>query len=206
MNEVAEAFPLDWPDSWPRSEGQDKARYQTEFGKARNHVIKQLDLMGATYIVISSNVPLRNDGLPYATFGGRRYDDPGVAVYFHWRGDPQVVACDNWDHVKDNMRAIGLNLEALRMIERTGVTELLRRAFQGFKALPPASDLPVREPVVHRPWYIVLEVAETASREVINAVFKAKAKVLHPDAGGSDDEMSELVTARQEALRANGSG
>lgn len=42
-------------------------------------------------------------------------DDPGVAVYWTMDGQPQVMACDKWDLVRFNLRAVGLAM-ALREI------------------------------------------------------------------------------------------
>ena len=137
-NEVtsAEAFPLYWPDGWPRSTARARSPYKVGFHKARVELERGLNIMNTGGVVLSSNVPLRVDGLPYAGTAEKHYADPGVAIYFTWKGEPWVIACDCWDRVKDNLRAIGLTVDAMRMIERSGATELLKRAFAGFKALP----------------------------------------------------------------------
>ncbi len=195
---TTQAYPLQWPDRWQRSERYRSARYQTEFGKARDDLIDELRRFNATHVVISSNVPTRNDGLPYASAGARRYQDPGVAVYFTIKGNQQVIACDHWDHVKDNIRACGLTVAAMRMIERAGATEIIERAFSGFKALPPAG----------RPWHKVLRIdPESATLATINAAYKVLAREAHPDAGGTTEafvELNDALTAGREAMHISG--
>jgi hypothetical protein len=100
--------------------------------------------MGAKEIVVSTNVPTRRDGLPYAD--AREPADPGVAVYFTHGKRQLVIACDSYSTVRANMRAVGATVEALRAIQRHGATSLLERAFTGFAALPPkgGGDVPGR--------------------------------------------------------------
>lgn len=49
-------------------------------GKARDQLLAELRLLGAKGLVVSTNVELRLDGLPYSE--SRHIADPGVAVYF----------------------------------------------------------------------------------------------------------------------------
>ncbi len=190
---TAEAYPLQWPDGWPRSGRYRGARYQVEFGKALRDLVDELRKFRATHIVISSNVPTRANGLPYANAGSKRYDDPGIAVYFTVQGHQRVIACDHWDHVKDNLRACGLTVAAMRMIERAGATEIISRAFNGFKALPPP-------PPPKPPWWQVFGVdPKNTSLADVNAIYKSRARKAHPDAGGSEDEITALNQARDDA-------
>lgn len=84
--------------------------------------------------VISTNIELRIDGLPYSR--QRPISDHGVAVYFTRNGRQMVFACDRWDKIEHNMRAITKTIEAMRGIERWGSSDLMERAFAGFEALP----------------------------------------------------------------------
>jgi len=151
--------------------------------------------MGAKLPVISSNLPLRRDGLPYA--GQAEPRDPGVAVYFQWKGKSLVLASDRWDRVGDNFRAIEKAIEAMRGLDRWGVSEMLDRAFSGFAALPEPS----------RPrstCWEVLGVDQRDSLDVIETMYRAKTKRAHPDLGGSHDEMARLNRAIEEARAAKG--
>ena len=201
MTATAEAYPLHWPDGWPRSEYVYRARYHTQFGKALNHLTAELRRFHAYSIVISSDVPLRRDGYPYASQAASHKGDQGVAVYFSIERDKpgslsqQVIACDHWDTVRDNLHACGLTIAAMRMIGRTGATDIIRRAFSGFKALPPG---PV---TAHATWWEVLKVdPRTATPATINAAYRKLARVTHPDGGGTVDGFNILTDARERAL------
>lgn len=192
----AESFPLYWPDGWPRIKGhRDRAAYKVGFQQARVELERGLDIMRARYVVLSTNVPLRLDGLPYAGSAEKHYQDPGVAVYFSWKDEPWVIACDCWDRVKDNVRAIGLTVDAMRQIERSGATELLKRAFSGFKALPAQG-----ETGDHRMWWDVIGCQPKDPIDVIKARYRLRAAEVHPDrCGGETAAMVELNNAMEQA-------
>lgn len=159
----------------------------------REDLEKELRLLGAEHVVISSNVAVRRDGWPYSDQASDRIAAPGVAIYFMLDERQQVIACDCWDRPKDNMRAIGLTVAAMRQIKRAGASELFERAFSGFKALPaPGSD-----------WRSVLEFSNgVPSADEVKSRFKHLAKEAHPDAGGSTTAMQRLVEGRDAALAA----
>ncbi|WP_334743093.1 hypothetical protein [Nostoc sp.] len=96
-----------------------RAKFEVTFGVARHQLLDELRLLNVSELVISSNIPLRRDGLPYANHSPP--EDPGVAVYFNLDGDPYVLACDRWNKVKDNLRAIGLHVLAMRGMQRWGL-------------------------------------------------------------------------------------
>lgn len=82
MTENISAYPLTWATIYPRTlqQKREAARFEVSFSAARDDLLNELRLLDAFAVIISSNVPLRRDGLPYATF--KEPDDPAVAVYF----------------------------------------------------------------------------------------------------------------------------
>ena len=198
MSAPIEAFPLTWPAGWPRTESwrRKESRYEVTFTAARDGVFRSVRLLAGRHPVLSTNVPLRRDGIPLA--GQREPNDVGVAVYWtDGKNRPRVIACDAWRTVRDNVRAIGLALEGLRAVERAGASQILERAFTGFAALPAAASSTTR------PWRHVLNLRDDVrlTRDDIETSFRALAKIRHPDvAGGSHELMTELNAARAAAL------
>jgi hypothetical protein len=188
-----DAYPLSWPIGWKRTKDWRRfdSRYHLGFARARAEVLHSLDLIGACDVVVSANVPLRRDGLPLANF--IEPDDSGVAVYWTQKDQPRVMACDCWRRVRENLRAIGTALDALRAIERSGASQILERAFAGFAALPPSTT--------RRAWREVLGLSGCPTREQIDDAYRRRALQAHPDAGGGHEQMVELNRARDEALR-----
>jgi hypothetical protein len=190
-----EAFPLQWPDGWPRtpygrreSDRRFGGTSQITMGRARDQLLEELKRLRATNPIISSNIALRRDGIPYAD--QRRLDDPGVAVYFTLRNKPMVMARDAYQTVAGNLRSLTLAIEAMRQLERHGGSTMMERAFSGFAALTP--------PDWKKPWRQVFGV-KPDWRGDITALYREKARNRHPDAGGSDTVMAELNVAYEEA-------
>jgi len=62
---MAEAYPLQWPDGWPRTRSPERSRFDVTPDRARREMVIELERFGASNIVISTNVPLRKDGNPF---------------------------------------------------------------------------------------------------------------------------------------------
>jgi hypothetical protein len=184
------AHPLSWPLGWNRTEPWERkrARYSVSFATARDDLLSELSLLRAKGVVLSTNIPVKRDGLPYAVF--KEPADPGVAIYFEVGSASQVIACDKWDLIKDNVRACGYAVASLRQLERCGATEILERAFTGFQALPSGDD----------PWS-VLGIEPTTSEILVRKAYKARALQCHPDVpGGTTEAFQRLQWALSEAL------
>lgn len=188
-----QGYPLFWPEGWPRTHYGRRvpSNYKVSFIKARDDLLRELSIAGARHVIVSTNIPLRRDGLPLA--GQRAPEDPGVAVYWTDRkGAARVIACDVWQTVRENLRAVGLAYASIRQIERSGSTELLERAFAGFARLPAAPDC-----------WSILGVSRGATREQIALRFRDLAAEHHPDRGGDPERFKRLSEAYHQALGAS---
>lgn len=189
-----QAYPLSWPAGWPRHKGpQDSdTRFNGptfQWDRVYRGLKEELRRIGATNIVVSTNQPLRQDGMPYAQ--QRNISDTGVAVYFT-RGDKALVmAQDRFWSVIGNMRSLTMAIEGLRQMERHGGATMMERAFDGFLAIAPPADC----------WDILgIKPGPTPNRLVaddIKAAFRNKVR----EAYGTDVDMDRLVKARDEAMR-----
>lgn len=189
-----EAFPLCWPAGRLRSKFAESSRFDTSATKAYSLLTGELKRMGATQIIVSSNVPLKGDGTIRLD---REPVDAAVAVYFTRDKKQMVFACDKYDLIRDNILAIAKTIEALRGIERWGSSDMMERAFSGFKALTSSTE---------REWWEVLFGASQrpslCDKDTIESAYRVQARKVHPDtAGGSHDAMAELNKAREQALR-----
>lgn len=187
---------LSWPIGWPRtpaSERINNSAFKVTPDKAYRELRRELlRLADDDNIVISSNMPIRLDGMPYAEASAQRLKDPGVAVYFTMGGKPMAMARDAFILPGQNVRSLGLAVEALRAVERHGGSYMMARSFQGFAELPAPGS-------IH--WSTVLKVPRTATRLQITEAYLRLAQERHPDkAGGSDTMMAELNAARDQAL------
>jgi hypothetical protein len=190
---MIEGYPLCWPVGWPRLDSykRQSSTYRVDFAKARDELVRELTLAGARDIVISSNVPLRRNGLPLAGMAAPK--DPGVAVYFTDRKKrARVIPNDHWRTVCENVRGIGYAVTALRMLERCGSGDVLDRAYAGFALLPEtagASDA----------WTVLGMPARSSALAVKNRYFEL-AREHHPDRGGNAVTFAAITDAYKRAL------
>ena len=188
---MTEAYPLHWPPGRQRSARPERARFDVSFVRARDGLIEEIRLLGARHPVLSTNIPLRRDGLPYAA--QKEPEDTGVAVYFQHGDQSMCFSCDRWDRVRDNIRAVSKTIEAMRGIERWGTGEMVQAAFSGFAALPaPGHASPAR-------WRETLGVGGSASLDEAEAAYRAAIKKAHPDVGGSPEAFHAVQTAISQA-------
>jgi hypothetical protein len=194
-----EAYPLHWPAGWPRTARPRRSNFRTKFGDARANVRRELALLGARGVVVSTNLPLKPNGDPYAPNSRRKLregeerpeyaepEDRGVAVYFTLNNETRCIPVDKWDKVGDNLHAVGLTINALRGLDRWGAKEMINAAFSGFAALPAETASPS--------WWSILGVAHDAPMAEIDAAFKRQSLQHHPDRGGDVALWHELNEA-----------
>jgi len=183
------AYPLQWPVGRARwGKQRQSSAFKMGDGAMKEHLFTELERMRASDIVVSTNQTSYSRG--------NFIDDPGVAVYFTRKGQELCIACDKYLKVVDNLHAIGMAVEAFRMLERHGTGEMVDAAFSGFKALP---ESVIVTPYTARPWYDVLQVSPDASPEVIRAAYKSLLHQHHPDKGGDPVLFEQLQKAKEEA-------
>src|SRR3569833_2015787 len=80
-NTMTHAYPLAWPAGWPRTAQTQRrrARYHVSLARARDDLLQELQRLGASGTLISTDLPLRRDGLPLAS--AREPMDLGLAVH-----------------------------------------------------------------------------------------------------------------------------
>lgn len=181
-------FPLHWPQGWPRTKSPIRSRFRVTFSKARRELFEELGKrrLNATDIILSTDIPLKTNGEPYAVY---RLEELGVAVYFKYKGRPMVLACDKFDKIEDNIYSVAQTIRAIRSIERWGASEMMERAFTGFQALPDPTD-----------WKAIL--GDQPNFTSCEKRYRELAKEAHPDAGGSTEAMSRLNDALSKAREA----
>jgi hypothetical protein len=181
--------------------------------------------LGADLVIIQVDMvegDLRRDGMLRAH---ARVGFPGVRVSFDSKFGPLTYATDAYDDGYDwvggklkgwqaNVRAIALALEALRAVDRYGVTRRGEQ-YSGWTAIDSRPAEMSREQAA----MFIAIFAEPDSTEKRSAcaaailrgdpdalavAYKRAAKRAHPDVGGDHDTMARLSAARDLIQRAGG--
>jgi hypothetical protein len=173
-----------------------KSRSTSRFGDKSVYVAyralkDELSRLNATYVVVSTNIPLKANGEPYSDPG--RMPDPGAAVYFRLKDKSYCLPCDRWLGVEENLYAIAKHIEAMRGMERWGVGSI-EQTFAGFRELPSFAG-------EGEDWRTVLGLGNNATPEQVKQAHRLAAIAFHPDKGGSVDAMARINLARDRALK-----
>ena len=186
-------------DHWPGgalTQQRRRSNFSAGWGTTLRQLDHELGELGAAHVVLQiamKESDIRLDGRPRARATA---EHPGVVLAFDSMYGPLKYAVDTFDRWEDNVRAIALALEALRKVDRYGVT---RRGEQytgwrqieqhtgGFQSAEGARD-----------WmHDQLDQRGLRSSDDDDA-YKQLARRLHPDAdGGSHEEFVKLQQARE---------
>lgn len=159
---------------------------------ARLH--RELDHLGAEAVVVQADFSeddLRLDGMPRAN--ARIPSHPGVILNFESRHGPLQYATDTHEFWQHNVRAIALGLEALRAVDRYGITRSGEQ-YKGWRQLTAGSGLTSREQAIDLLQRLTGFVDTTPDPNYRQA-YKAALKKAHPDLGGSPDLLAQVREA-----------
>jgi hypothetical protein len=195
---TAKAYPLQWPDGWPRTPPHLRqwSRFKITPDRAVARLFDEIRKLGGRNVVLSSNARVSRHGSPYADEMKRQTNDPGVAVYFTLDKSSIVMARDTFPMIWENVMSISHAIEHMRGLSRHGGDHMMKKAFSGFAALPAPEHVKPK-----RPWWEVFGLPqEMNDRGVTEAAYKMLIKKRHPDMGGSTEAFIELQEAREEAI------
>ncbi len=167
--------------SWQRS------RFEASLTRTLADLGRELRALKATNVVIELDVrdrDIRLDGYPRAD---ARPANPVVAISFDSRHGPLRYATGEYDDWRHNLRAIALSMEALRAVDRYGVSKRGEQ-YQGWKELTKSTD--PADAIQTR------EQAQAFLAQWAGDV-RAAVKATHPDHGGDETEFRKVMRAKE---------
>lgn len=204
--------------TWTRYDGT------TAYGKRSDHGVdwdkttrllqRELAHLEAENILLQMAVTsrdIRNDGWIRAN---ARPEHPGVILTFDSKHGPLSYPCDTFDDWQANVRGIAKALEALRMVDRYGVTKRGEQ-YRGWGQLPPAGGTTATM-TARVAAEILVDVAgyEGEDEEDVEKVltdaeslqwfFRMAAKNAHPDVGGDTQKFQTVNEAKRVLDRHHG--
>lgn len=197
-------YPLAWPPGRPRTlpsqrlPGRYNAANVPQAMTSLHREVERWRKIGREQRIVSdeltSDLSVRSRAEP---------PDPGAAFWFTLSGPDltrgasmMVLSCDRFDKLHQNIRAISLTMERLRLVDEIGAYSLIA-AVEGAKALPPPSSIPGVVGTPDDPWYRVLQVSPDAPLAVAQAAYRALAL----KAGEGSSQLRQLNLAIDQARR-----
>lgn len=200
-----------WPGALTPADQRERSQFSSTMRQTLQLLTRELYQLGARHPVLEVAIEagqFRLDGRPRST---ARAEHPGVVLSLpHTDVGALRYATDRYLAWQDNLRAIALGLEALRKVDRYGIT---RRGEQyaGFKAIGSGIAMPSATAVQMS--------VDEAARELLRAVnatsplpeelaavvrdpkvragaYRAAARQHHPDVGGDRAAWDRLEQAK----------
>lgn len=147
---------------------------------------------------------IRQDGMPRSD---ARVRTPAVILSFESKYGPLSYPCDTYATWKDNLRAIALGLEALRKVDRYGVTKTGQQ-YKGWKAITYRGDDQFTNPQQAAEFLARLDAvtvpADALLRQpdLLKAAWSAIKQTYHPDVRPDMDTLGfSRITGAYEIVR-----
>lgn len=150
---------------------------------------RELEQLGADDVLLQMEVTkrdIRNDGWIRAD---ARPKGPGIILTFESKHGPLSYPCDTFTDWQANVRAVALSLEALRKVDRYGVTRRGEQ-YSGFTRLAAKIDGGPHEVLAKHSGLTEDEVRADPKR-----AYRRAAMNTHPDRGGSGSDFSDVAEA-----------
>lgn len=199
---------VQWPTALTPYHLRKTSAFKAGFGATVNLLERELEHLtnvgrrSAILQMALRDRDIRLDGYPRAD---ARPDHPGIIVSIESKWGPLSYPCDTFDDWQDNLRATALALEALRKVDRYGVTKNGEQ-YTGFKQLgsgPTMTQIEaanllisvskINEGPVRLPGFEVVTSDMLGDRSVLAAVWRQVVKKLHHDGVVEDRDLWERV-------------
>ena len=196
--------PLPRPASLPLMHSRFRAKWTDTFGLLQ-HELGHLDARDVIIEAGYGSNQIRNDGWPMAS---SKPNHPAVRISFNSHGRSLAFPCYRYADAWDNVRAIALSLEALRAVDRYGVT----REAEQYKGW---AQLEAPKPAAMEQQQALAFMVEQAQRyygsivrwetpDEVRDLYRMLAKRLHPDVRGGDRTEWNKLEAAYAALKGTG--
>lgn len=212
-------------DTWPNGtltpdHARQFSRFKASWRDTLGVLDRELDQLRATNVVMMLDVAERDCRLDGQLRADAKPGHPGVILAFDSKHGPLKYATDTFKGTgyqgfipgwQANVRAIALGLEALRRVDRYGITQRGEQ-YTGWKALGAGIAMPaaagftsIEEAAAFVAQHAgtdwdagdLLDRPGVPHDGSVERAYRIAAKALHPDAGGDPDQFKRLTEARR---------
>ena len=190
-------------DKWPgeRTRARRPAQFRASYPKTLDLLEYELAKLRAKDTIIQVDnltlADIRNDGWPKGSWlprGGNQ----GVIVSFESPKGAMSFPCDRYTDWQDNLRAIALSLEALRTVDRYGVTRG-NEQYRGWARIeaPNGHKMTREQATAFIEQLAGAPFGRFVTPEIISNVCRAMKIKHHPDRGGSHETFVRIGQAEE---------
>lgn len=195
---------VEWPGVLAKS--RSTSNFSSTLSSTMDTLRRELRELRAKDVLMQIAIPreqFRLDGYPRST---AKPEHPGIILTLDSQHGPLSYPCDTFATWQENLRAIALALEALRKVDRYGVTKRGEQ-YRGFLAIEGATAMPSSWASADEARAFLAKLINdagwtTAPGDTRLQLSQAK-RLTHPDMGG-DAETFQRVTLAEQYLKENG--
>lgn len=192
-----------WPGPQPKC-WQSPAKFKSSWDTTVRKLENELDWLGADGAVIELAVKDSDIRITGSLKDGVRPAHQGAILSFNSKHGPMRYPCGTYSDWRKNVHAIALSLEALRAVDRHGVT-MRGEQYRGFSALPePPPQVQNCAMTREQAAKFLSEHSNVFASDIMSSqsnaatAYKLAAVKLHPDQRtGSVDLFKRLQQAKQ---------
>lgn len=192
--------PIDvWPGalkSWRKS-----SQFKSTWDKTLALLDRELTNLKASSYLLQMAVSESDIGIHGQLKAGARLKHPGVILCVDTPHGALQMPCDTYGDWRENVRAIALSLEALRAVNRYGVSQHAEQ-YRGWMKLAPPDGF--NSPGTAREWLaslLTLDITALGTRESVERAIRQAEMKTHPDRGGDPRAFHKVQKARELLLR-----
>lgn len=186
---------------WPGALTPEHKRQRSNFSapwlstlETMHRELRELGARDAELLVAIPPAQFRIDGYPRAQ---AKAEHPGVILSFDSRHGHLSYPCDTFTTWQDNLRAVALALEALRKVDRYGVTRHGEqyRGFAAIEAARAAGEHPFTDAPSADRW--IVDHYRIPGDYTLAATVRGAKRATHPDHGGDAEQFRHVMAAEQ---------
>lgn len=181
------------------------SRFDSTYTQTIDLLARELSFLDASNITVLMDVEEREVRQDQQLRANARPKSGAVGITFNSKHGPLRYQTEMYRDWQDNLRAIALSLEALRKVDRYGVSQSGEQ-YRGWGALPAGFALSTEMTLTQAADFLI-EYGEWGGERgriedliedpyVAQAYYKEAAKRLHPDTGGDADKFKQLTIAK----------
>jgi hypothetical protein len=167
-----------------------RAPFSATLGSTMEILNREIRALSGSNVLIQIAVPaskFRLDGMPYAD---AKPEHPGLILTLDSKHGALSYPCDTFSTWQDNLRAIALALEALRKVDRYGVTKGGQQ-YRGFLAIEGAAAGPFDFTA------LIHDAGWTTSVVDLTLQLRQAKRLTHPDMDGDADTFQRVMLAER---------
>lgn len=190
----------EWPGTLTPGNKRQRSNFSAPYSATLALLKRELVALHSRDIELLVAIPVgafRRDGKPYAN---ARAEHPGIVISFDSKHGHLSYPCDTFTTWPDNIRAVALALEALRKVDRYGVTAHGEQ-YRGFAAISATVVEPFTDAPSARRW---LDSLWGVDGDSLGTVIRRAKRMTHPDSGPGDAYTFDYVMRAEALLRAAG--